>query len=140
MRCGLTRGQIFVETRPGEGANRVRIEAPSRFGVIPDFFADDIVIDAAKLPLDQAEIPTENMFLQTLGRTEAIVMAVWDKEQRDITVTLSGRDNDRLLTAVEVPCATDGKVCVAVMDYPARAVPASSTDWLTRRSRSGCRP
>ena len=118
LRYGLTRGQIFVETRPGVGANRVRIEAPSRFGVIPDFFADDIVIDAAKLPLNRAEIPTENMFLQTLGRTEAIVMAVWDKEQRDLTVTLSGRDDDRLLTAVEVPCATDGKVCVAVMDYP----------------------
>ena len=129
LRCGLTRGQIFVETRPGEGANRVRIEAPSRFGVIPDFFADDIVIDAAKLPLDQAEIPTENMFLQTLGGTEAIVMAVWDKEQRDITVTLSGRDNDRLLTAVEVPCATDGKVCVAVMDYPG-ACCASVVDGL----------
>jgi hypothetical protein len=75
LRCGLTRGQIFVETRPGEGTNRVRIEAPSRFGVIPDFFADDIVVDAARLPLDQAEIPTENMFLQTLGRAEAIVMA-----------------------------------------------------------------
>lgn len=118
LRYGLTRGQIFVETRPGERANRVRIEAPSRFGVIPDFFADDIVIDAARLPLDQAEIPTENMFLQTFGRTEAIVMTVWDKEQRDITVTLSGRDNDRLLTAVEVPCATGGKVCVAVMDNP----------------------
>lgn len=118
LRCGLTRGQIFVETKPGEGANRIRIEAPSRFGVIPDFFADDIVIDAARLPLDRAEIPTENMFLQTLGRTEALVLAVWDKEQRDVTVTLSGRDNNRLLTAVEVPCAKDGKVCVAVMDYP----------------------
>jgi hypothetical protein len=129
LRCGLTRGQIFVETRPREGVNRVRIEAPSRFGVIPDFFADDIVIDAAKLPLDQAEIPTENMFLQTLGRTEAIVLAVWDKEQRDITVTLSGRDNDRLLTAAEVPCATNGKVCVAVMDYPG-ACYASVVDGL----------
>ena len=129
LRCALTRGQIFVETKPGEGVNKVRIEAPSRFGVIPDFFADDIVIDAAKLPLDQAEIPTENMFLQTLGTAEAIVMAVWDKEQRDITVTLSGRDNDRLLTAVEVPCATDGKVCVAVMDYPG-ACCASVVDGL----------
>ena len=129
LRWELTRGQIFVETRPGERANRVRIEAPSRFGVIPDFFADDIVIDAAKLPLDQAEIPTENMFLQTLGTTEAIVMAVWDKEQRDITVTLSGRDADRLVTAVEVPCATDGKVCVAMMDYPG-ACCASVVDGL----------
>jgi hypothetical protein len=117
LRFGLSRGQIFVETRPREGANRVRIEAPSRFGVIPDFFADDIVIDAAKLPLDRAEIPTENMFLQTLGPAEAVVMAVWDKEQRDVTVSLSGRASGRLLTAVEVPCATDGKVCVAVMDY-----------------------
>ena len=130
MRCGLTRGQIFVETKPGEAANRVRIEAPSRFGVIPDSFADDIVIDAAKLPLDQAEIPTENMFLQMLGRTEAIVMAVWDKEQRDISVTLSGRDNDRLLTAVEVPCATDGKVCVAKVLRPAAAC-LRRTDWFT---------
>ncbi len=129
LHSGLSRGQIFVETRPGEGTNSVRIEAPSRFGVIPDFFADDIVIDAAKLPLDQAEIPTENMFLQMLGRTEAVVMAVWDKEQRDITVSVSGRDNDRLLTAVEVPCATDGKVCVAVMDYPG-ACCASVVDGL----------
>ena len=118
LRYGLTRGQIFVETRPIERTNRVRIEAASRFGVIPDFFADDIVIDAALLPLDQAEIPTENMFLQMLARTEAVVMAVWDKEQRDISVSLSGRDSGRLLTAMEVPCAAGGKVCVAVMDYP----------------------
>jgi len=127
--CELKRGQIYVEVKPGQGASKIRIGAPSRFGVIPDFFADDIVIDAAKLPLDRAEIPTENMFLQMLGRTDAILMCVWDKEQRDLSVALSGRDNGRLLTGVEVPCEKDGKVCVAVIDCPG-ACCASPIDGL----------
>ena len=37
------------------------IEAVSRFGVIPDFYADDITLDAAKVPVARADLPSDNM-------------------------------------------------------------------------------
>src|SRR5688572_12244472 len=39
----LKKGDPALEASPGAGATRVRVEAPSRFVVFPDFFADDIV-------------------------------------------------------------------------------------------------
>src|SRR5262245_50602670 len=40
----LKRGDISIQTEPGNGAGRLRVECPGRFLVLPDFFADDIVI------------------------------------------------------------------------------------------------
>ena len=76
IRYDLTMGQTFLKTEPREGAEGLRVEAPCRFFVLPDFFADDIVIDAAEIPLASAEIPSENFLLHLLPDRQAIVMAV----------------------------------------------------------------
>ena len=46
----LKRGEVSVEIAPGAGAAKLRVECPSRYIVLPDFFSDDIVIDAGKIP------------------------------------------------------------------------------------------
>src|SRR5204863_443782 len=46
----VKKADITVEVLPGDGAEKLRVECPTRFIVLPDFFADDIVIDARKLP------------------------------------------------------------------------------------------
>src|SRR6185503_17376554 len=67
----LKKGDPALETSPGAGAARLRVEAPSRFVVFPDFFADDIVVDAAKVPIASIEAPSENFLLHLGGKNDA---------------------------------------------------------------------
>src|SRR6266853_1777297 len=53
----------FVEAQAFSGDAPLRIDCPGRFVVLPDFFADDILVDARKLPIDQVELPSENFVL-----------------------------------------------------------------------------
>ena len=61
---------MFVKTEPLAGATALSVAAPCRFTVLPDFFADDIVIDARKVRGDAVEIPGENFILQLAGKGE----------------------------------------------------------------------
>ena len=63
----IKRGDVSVQAEPGTGAGKLRVECPGRFGVLPDFFADDITIDATRLPLDAVELPSENFVLHLTG-------------------------------------------------------------------------
>jgi hypothetical protein len=111
-------GQVFVETRPRSGVVGLQVEAPSRFAVLPDFFADDIVVDAAELPVSETELPSENFLLHMLGDGEAIVMAVWYPAGDDVRVHLDGHGQARTITRSEIPYGKDGKVCIAVLNGP----------------------
>src|SRR6185295_11296410 len=59
----VKRGDAAVEVAPGAGAGKLRVECPSRYVVLPDFFSDDLVMDAAKIPPAVAELPSENFLL-----------------------------------------------------------------------------
>ena len=86
IRYELAMGQTFVKTEPREGAAGLSVEAPCRFLVLPDFFADDIVIDAAEIPMASAEIPSENFLLHLLPDRQAIVMAVAGNRGEDARI------------------------------------------------------
>src|SRR5207249_1092020 len=60
----LKRGERFVESQALSGDATLRVECTSRFAVLPDFFADDILFDGRKVPLDKVELPSENFLLQ----------------------------------------------------------------------------
>ena len=45
-RFRLKKGEPFVEVQALADAKTLRIECPSRFAALPDFFADDLVFDA----------------------------------------------------------------------------------------------
>src|SRR5258707_403834 len=68
----LKRGEVAVEVIPGAGASELRVECPSRYVVLPDFFSDDMVIDASKIKPATAELPSENFLLHFAGKGEAI--------------------------------------------------------------------
>src|SRR5205823_3150002 len=86
---GKTAGSVQAE--PGTGAGKLRIECPGRFAVLPDFFADDLTIDATRLPLDAVDLPSENFVLHLTGEGDAIVMGVFENRRQDVRVTLSGQ-------------------------------------------------
>src|SRR5947209_515998 len=88
-RFRVRRGDVTVQAEPGRGAGRLRVECPSRFVVLPDFFADDITVNAARAPADSIEVPGENFLLHLTGQGDAITMCGFDNRQQDARVTLS---------------------------------------------------
>jgi len=92
----LTMGGAFIKTTATAGVARLRVRAPCRFAVMPDFFGDDIVVDAAAIPVSRAELPSENFLLHMVGAGEAIVMTVSESRANDIRITLSGSGPRRI--------------------------------------------
>ena len=45
----LNAGAPFIKTTVSGGVDKLRVQAPCRFAVLPDFFADDIVVDASAI-------------------------------------------------------------------------------------------
>jgi hypothetical protein len=114
----LKKGDVAVEAQPGEGADRLRVDCPSRFIVLPDFFADDIVIDAKKLPAASVEIPSENFLLQLTGKGDAIVMSVFENKEQDVRLALTGTGDDRVAAASEIEFGKNRKIWVSVLEAP----------------------
>ena len=113
----IKRGDVAVQAEPGTGAGKLRVECPGRFGVLPDFFADDITIDATRLPLDAVELPSENFVLHLTGEGDAIAMCVFENRQQDVKVTLSGAGDRRIITGSEI--GFEGKkIWVALLEAP----------------------
>jgi len=112
----LKKGDPSLEAVPGPGATRVRVEAPSRFVVFPDFFADDIVVDAGKIPSASIEAPSENFLLHLGGKGDSIVMAVFENRDQDVKLSLAGDGERRAFTGSEIQFGKAGKVWVSLLD------------------------
>jgi len=113
----VKKGEVALETQPGAGAGRLRIESTGRFVALPDFFADDIVVDARKITQPVIEVPSENFLLHLRGTGEAITMCGFENRQQDVKVTLSGDGDARTVTGSEI--GFEGKkIWVAVLEGP----------------------
>ena len=116
LRHRLGIGQVFAETEPRSGADVLRVTAPCRFAVLPDFFADDIVIDATTIPAREGELPSENMLLSLVGSGQAIVMSVWQHRDRDVQVAFAGEGGERKLDTATIHFGKKGKAWTAVLE------------------------
>ncbi len=119
----LSLGQPFVRTEARSAVEGLRIEAPCRFLILPDFFADDIVVDASEITVKLAELSSENFLLHMLPSQETIVMAVWNTRQQDARIALSGNGEagdgeKRRIEHSEIRYGRRGKIWVAVLDGP----------------------
>jgi hypothetical protein len=118
-RFRLKKGDLAVEVRADADKAALRVECPGRFVALPDFFADDILFDARKLPSDRVELPSENFLLHFTGKQDAIVMAVFENRAQDVCVTLAGKGNARAVTGSEIDFGKrESKVWVAVLEGP----------------------
>ena len=88
VRFALPIGQAFVRTEARQGVKALAVDAPCRYLVLPDFFADDIVIDASELPVASAELPSENFLIQLLPGGESLLMTVLNTREQDAVVQL----------------------------------------------------
>ena len=112
----LKMGQPFVETAPRAGAAGLIVEAPCRFAVLPDFFADDIVVDAAEMPVEKADLPCDHFLLHLVPGGEAVVMAVRSVADEDIEAAFAGTGAEKRLQRSSIPYGKDGKVWVALLE------------------------
>lgn len=67
----------FVIITPGKNAGSVEVRAGARYAVLPDFFADDVVFDPARLAMPRLTVPAENFLLQFIEGGNTIVMCIW---------------------------------------------------------------
>src|ERR1043165_800862 len=117
VRFRLKKNDRFIEAQSLAGTAPLRIECASRFAVLPDFFADDILFDARKVPLDKVELPSENFLLHFTGKQDAIVMGIFENRDQDVRVTLAGKANERVITGSEIDFGKKGnKIWVAVLE------------------------
>jgi hypothetical protein len=118
-RFRLKKGDLFIEAVSVAGGAPLRIECPSRFAVLPDFFADDILFDARKVPIDKVELPSENFLLHFTGKQDAILMSVFENREQDVRVTLAGKGDERAITGSEITFGKKGsKIWIGVLECP----------------------
>ncbi len=110
----LSAGAAFVATTAGEGVERLRVKAPCRFAVLPDFFGDDILVDAAAIPAPRAELPSENFLLHMMPGGNTIVMTVSESRDNDVAVTLTNHAPRRIV-ASDVSYGKKPRIWVAVL-------------------------
>ena len=114
MRLELIVGQPFVKAQPLKTARAIIVGAPCDFVVLPDFFADDIVIGAKDIPAQTADLPSENFLLQLAGQGSGIVMNVWDKRDQDVRVTVGKAAGRTVIESTEIAFGEGNAVWVAV--------------------------
>jgi len=112
LRFSLGMGQAFVRTEARLGTAALALSAPSRYVVLPDFFADDIVFDAAEIPVAEAELPSENFLLQMLPGQHCLLMTVSDARDRDVEVHLA----DKQIERSQIAFGKKGKIWVAILE------------------------
>ncbi|RJP29947.1 MAG: hypothetical protein C4527_10745 [Candidatus Omnitrophota bacterium] len=118
FRVALGLGQPFVHTKPLDAVEKLTIQSVSRFAVLPDFFASDIVIDARQLAVSKADLPSENLLLQYLGNGEAILITVCNQMEQDISIVLNEREEQKFITETQIHYGEDGEIWIAVLDTP----------------------
>ena len=109
LKFRVGRDMAALEADPGPGAGSLRIECPSEFVVLPDFFADDIVINPRKMPLPQTEVPSENFVLHLTGNRNAIAMCVFENREQDAKLFLTGEGDKRMISGSEISFGEPGK-------------------------------
>ncbi len=110
----LAAGAAFVKTTAGKGVTTLTVKSPCRFAVLPDFFGDDMVLDAEQLGVSQAQIPAENFLLQMIGGGDAILMTVAQNRDNDIRVSLA-QNSPRQIESVDISYGKEPNIWVAVL-------------------------
>jgi hypothetical protein len=116
-RLRLKKGEVTVQVDPGQGADRLQVECPSRFVVLPDFFADDIVVDARSIPPEKIDLPSENFLLHLTSDGNALATLVFENRKQDVVAALAGAKEQRLIMGSEIPFESK-KIWVALLDAP----------------------
>jgi len=114
----LTTGQTILELRPGEGVAGVRIQAPSRYVAVPDFFGDDMVFRADGFSGTRLGLPAENFLLHFVDGGNGLLMCVWPSSRQQAAALLGGQGPQRTIQGSEIQCLPGKSLWIAALVGP----------------------
>jgi hypothetical protein len=115
----LTTGQICLEVSPGKGMDKLLVQVDSRYVVVPDFFADDLVFNPESFDGSRIGLPAENFLLHMLKGNDAIVMCVWESDKQSTqAVSWEPIFREERKMGTNIQCAKDKRIWVAFMEGP----------------------
>jgi hypothetical protein len=120
LQCQLSVGQSILEIRPTAGVARLRLQAASRYVVIPDFFGDDMVFTPDTLLRERITLPAENFFLTPLGGGTALLMCVSSTRMQNAEAIIAGPASDgasRVAKSIALPARASGWRRSTVRDF-----------------------
>jgi len=109
----------IVEIRPAENVNGISLISPIRYGVVPDFIGDDLILDPQAYPsLKALHVPSANVFVGLLeGRNDMLTVTWPTGTQRVRFVPDATSREPRLIESVDIE--NDGKcIFLAVLSAP----------------------
>ena len=116
VRLRLTAGEAFVEARAGQGADRLLVHCEARRVVVPDFFADDMVFGPETCQGARVGLPAENVVLNLIEGGDAIVMCVWQSNEQNADLLLTGERAKRRIRGCEIELAKGKSIWVACLE------------------------
>lgn len=112
----LVTGQIFVEVTGAADLGGVAVRLDSRYLIVPDFFANDLVYDAEDFVSDRAGLPAENFVIHLVEGGDALVTCVWKDREQGATAIVDRSVPSILGTDIDI--ANDGLVWVSLLECP----------------------
>jgi hypothetical protein len=102
VRYRMQQNRAYIETEAREGAESVVATCGSAFAVVPDWFGGDLVVNAAKTAAERVRFPRENQLLQLVEGGDAILAFVWLSSEQNVTATLAGEGEKRVIAETEL--------------------------------------
>ena len=109
----------IIEVRPAENVDGISLLSPIRYGIVPDFLSDDLILDPQEYPsLEALHIPSANVFVGLLEGENDMLTVTWPVgKQRVRLVPDTSRREPRLIGSIDIE--NDGKsVFLAVLSAP----------------------
>jgi hypothetical protein len=107
-----------VELRPSTGIEKLRIQSPSKFVAVPDFFGDDMVFTAASVSGPRVGLPAENFFLQFVDKGQGLLMCVWPSGRQQAAAILGDQGSQQTIVGTEIQCLAGKSLWVASLTAP----------------------
>jgi len=117
-RYRLTAGQAILEVRPAEAAGVLSVYANADYVVVPDFFGNDRLFDAASLSGRRTGLPAENFFLSLLDGGSAMMMCTWKSPEANADAFPGAKqpDGKQFIDQCRIEFAGDKPVWLAFME------------------------
>jgi len=109
----------IVEIAPSENVNGISLLSPIRYGVVPDFISDDLILDPRDYPLlDALHIPSGNLFVGLLEGENDMLTVTWPVGMQRVRLVPDSSQREPLLIE-SIDIENDGKsVFLALLSAP----------------------
>ncbi len=96
-----------IEIIPSDNANLIKILADFSYTIMPDLFADDLVIDPRHTDAKNLYLPCDNQsLLGLIDDGDAIIVCNWLGKKKEITAAINGK---KLIRETTIPLNNNGQ-------------------------------